>query len=312
MHLEIRQIGKKKKYYLAHSFRQGNSVKKIRRYLGEDLSQEKIKELMQRAEFLLLEKVKNYTFFRDPFKFTLNKEELEQLKKMGLNDEIKIKHLSENNWLKFSALFSYDTNAIEGSTITEKEAREIIEENKWPSDRTKWEISETYGVAEAIKYTRETKEHISLELIKKLHGFAFRNSKSFAGKFRAAGVEVVVMDKFRNIIHRGAPSSKVVELLNELIRWYDLNKKKYPAIVLAAVVHNQFENIHPFQDGNGRVGRLLLNNILLKHNMPPVNIEYRNREEYYSALQEYEHKGDLKPTIKLILKEYDELKKKLD
>ena len=77
---------------------------------------------------------------------------------------------------------------------------------------------------------------------------------------------------------------------------------------MAAVVHNQFENVHPFQDGNGRVGRLILNNILLKHGMPPVNIELKNRQEYYSALQAYEKEGNLRPTIELILKEYKKLK----
>jgi Fic family protein len=68
------------------------------------------------------------------------------------------------------------------------------------------------------------------------------------------------------------------ELLN-LIKWYNHDKEKSSPLVLAAVVHNQFEIIYPFQDGNGRVGRLLLNNILLKHNLPPLNIELRRRAQ---------------------------------
>ena len=86
------------------------------------------------------------------------------------------------------------------------------------------------------------------------------------------------------------------------------NRKKYPALVLSAVVHNQFENIHPFRDGNGRVGRLLMVNILLKHGKPPIDIELRNRQEYYKALQAYETQGNLRPTIELMLKEYKSLK----
>ena len=80
---------------------------------------------------------------------------------------------------------------------------------------------------------------------------------------------------------------------------------------MAAVVHDQFENIHPFADGNGRVGRLLLNNILIKHNLPPVNISLRNRREYYEALQEYQKKGNIRQTLNLIIKECKMLKKEL-
>ncbi len=62
---------------------------------------------------------------------------------------------------------------------------------------------------------------------------------------------------------------------------------------------------------HGRVGRLLLNNILLKHNLPPVNIDFKNRAEYYLSLQEYEKNHNLRPAIDLILKEYKILRKKL-
>ena len=81
--------------------------------------------------------------------------------------------------------------------------------------------------------------------------------------------------------------------------------------MLGAVIHNQFENIHPFRDGNGRVGRILLNNILIKNNLPPINIDLKNRAEYYQSLKAYEFNKDLKPTMELYLKEYKNLKKEL-
>ena len=120
-----------------------------------------------------------------------------------------------------------------------------------------------------------------------------------------------IRDALGNLVHLGAPSTRVVSLLTELIRWYNKNKNKLPAIVLAVVVHNQFEYIHPFEDGNGRVGRLLLNNILLKHKLPPVNISFKSRSKYYSALKEFQKTGNIRPSIELVLKEYKLLRKKL-
>lgn len=97
-------------------------------------------------------------------------------------------------------------------------------------------------------------------------------------------------------------------MLKKLVRWYNGNSDRYPPFVLAAVVHNQFETIHPFQDGNGRVGRLLLINILIKHGLPPLNIELENRKDYYQSLREYQTAGNIRPILDLMLKEYRRLR----
>ncbi|MBU4246506.1 MAG: Fic family protein [Nanoarchaeota archaeon] len=306
MHVEIRARGKKKKYYLAHSIRKGSKVKKISFYLGSDLSKTELAQKKKHAELIILERIKSQKIIRDPFRIILSEEELNEIKALEAKGKIRIAHLSDADWAKFAQLFTYDTNAIEDSTVTAKEVKDILEKDKLPK-KPKYEISETYGVSDAIGYIRTTKEHISLNLIKKLHEIVFKNSKTFAGQYREKGTEVSVIDADGTVVHQGAPSQYITSLLEELETWYGKNRKKYPPFILAAVVHNQFENIHPFQDGNGRVGRLLLNNILIKHNFPPVNIELRNRKEYYSALQEYEN-GNLRPTIELIIKEYKAMK----
>ena len=303
MHLEIRKNGKKKIYYLAYSFRDHEKVRKIRRYLGADLSEREIEEKRTVVGKEIEKQIEEYKRIRDPLHTVLSEEEIKQIENIIKQENINLERLDEGSWLKFTERFAYDTNAIEGSTVTFSEVRDILGKNKWPN-KSRDDISETYGVAETIKYIRKTKEHLSLDLIKTLHKIIFKNSKSFAGKFRAKGVEVAVVDSHRNVIHRGAPQKQIIKLLKELVRWYEKNKNKYHPIVLAAVIHNQFENIHPFQDGNGRVGRLLLNNILLRHNMPPVNIELKNRFEYYKTLQAYEKEGNLRPTIEFIIKEY--------
>ena len=303
MHIEVRKRGKSKLYYLAHSFRDNGKVRKKRKYLGSNLSKDEIKKRKKETEEDVRKQLEEHRKIKDPLHTVLSKDEIKQIEALVSRRDIKIEHLSEEDWLKFTELFTYDTNAIEGSTVSFIEVKNILEKHEWP-DKSKWEISETYGVADAVKYVRKTKDHLSLNLIKELHKIVFKNSKPFAGKFREPGIEVAVVDSFGRIVHRGAPQKKIVSLLKELVNWYNKNKSKYHPIVLAAVVHNQLENMHPFQDGNGRVGRLLLNNILLKHKLPPVNIELKNRPEYYKTLQAYENEGNLRPSVELILKEY--------
>lgn len=307
MYIEKRKAKGKIRYYLGHSFRESGKVHKIRKFLGSDLDQKALNERIEKAKILILEEIKKYRIIHDPLKFELSQEEIAYLRSLENKIPFKIDHLSEKDWQRFSELFTYHTNAIEGSALNSKEVKEILEEDKWP-DKPKQDIAEAYGVNEAIEFIRKNKEHVSLDLMIELHRIVFKNSKQFAGQFRKSGEEVVVMGGGK-IVHEGAPQSRILGLLKELIKWYEKNKTRYPGIVLATVVHNQFENIHPFSDGNGRVGRLLLNNALLKHGLPPVNIDFKNRQEYYKALQFYDKEHNLRPMIELILKEYKSFKR---
>jgi Fic family protein len=306
MHIEKRKENSNIKYYLAHSYREGKKVHKFRKYLGKNLNKTKLKERKAIAEKLILEEIHKYNLISDPLQVTLSKKEIAKIKKLEVSIPA-VHHLSEHQWELFSEVFTYNTNAIEGSKLNYTDVKNILEKDKWP-DKSKEDIAEAYGVDEAISYIRTTKEHMSIKLIKEIHHIVFKNAKSFAGKMRKKGEEVAVIDNMGNIVHEGAPQSRITHLLNDLVKWYNKNKTTYPALILAAVVHNQFENIHPFRDGNGRVGRILLNNILIKHNLPPINIDFKNRMEYYASLQAYEKHHNLKPTIDLFMKEYKALK----
>ena len=310
MFVEIRKVGKKKKYYLVHSFRDGQKVNKIRRYLGSNLSKQKLAKMRKVAETQILHRVKVFKRINDPLLEVLSEEEIKAIKELEKRS-FKVFHLSERQWQKFSEIFTYNTNAIEGSELTQKEVNSIVEQDKWPKDKNKEDIAEAYGVKDAISFIRKTKTHISIPLIKKIHKIVFENTKDFAGKTRAKGEDVAVVDIYGNIVHEGAPAEKINDLLKELVKWYNKYKKKYPPLLLAAVIHNQFENIHPFQDGNGRVGRILMNNILIKHNLPPVSIDFKRRKKYYATLQEYETNHNIRPTIELLLEEYKLLRKRL-
>lgn len=310
MHIEKRDEKGKIKYFLSHSYREGKKVHKFRKYLGLNLDKKKLKERVNIAEKLIIEEIYKYKIINDPLNIEISKDEIKSIKTIEKEIPLNISHLSEEAWSTFSRLFTFNTNAIEGSRLDKKEVNDILIKDKWPN-KSKEDIAEAYGVDEAIKFIRKTKEHISLKLIKEIHKIVFKNSKNFAGKTRKKGEEVVVMGSKGKIVHEGAPQTRINHLLKELITWYENNKQRYPGLVLAAVIHNQFENIHPFADGNGRVGRILMNNILIKHNLPPININLKNRFEYYNTLQEYENNQNLKPTLDLFLKEYKMLKKDL-
>lgn len=310
MNIEIRLAGGKRKYYLAHTYRVGKKIKKLRVYLGLDLSKEKLDEARKAAEITMQNRISSIKMVPDPYLTILTTKELKELKKFDLHNEIRLLHLSEADWQKFTELFTYNTNAIEGSKLEKGEVKDLLEKNKLPN-RSREDISEAFGVAEAVKYIRSTNEHLSIDLLRVLHWLIFKNSKPFAGQIRGKGVEVGVYDSLGNIVHRGAASTQIPHLLKKLVEWYEKNKNRCPPLLLAAVVHNQFENIHPFQDGNGRIGRLLLINILLKHGLPPVNIELEMRGEYYASLQAYEKNSNIRPTLELLLKEYRRLRKVL-
>ncbi|MFH1212079.1 MAG: Fic family protein, partial [Candidatus Woesearchaeota archaeon] len=259
MFIEKRKLGKSIKYYLVYSYREKDHVKKIRRYLGANLSANELKMARQGAEQELRRELEELS--TAIFNFSLTKKQAEMLNRQ--DKKIEIHHLEKLDWKIFTEQFTYNTNAIEGSTIQPEEVPGILKKKK----ATDSEEIETKGVANAVAFIRSTKEELSLGLIKKLHTLCFEGSKEFAGEFRK--VEVVIKNGRGGIIHTGVPVSQLEKELNEMMDWHQKNKKKFRPLVLAAIMHNQFEHIHPFQDGNGRVGRLLLNFILIKNRYPP-------------------------------------------
>lgn len=294
MYVEKRKSGKSVKYYLVHSYRDEGRVGKIKRYLGSNLSKEELEKKKERVGKIileLLEEINTRVFF-----FSLTKKQVEVLNKYS--DKVDVVHLSEREWGNFMEDFVYNTNAIEGSMVAEEEVSEILGKKKFENA----DEIETKGVAMAVEYIRKTKDDLSLRMLLKLHKLCFKGSKSFAGKFR--DVDVVVRNSAGRVLHVGVPKSELKDYLDDFVEWYKENGNKFKPLVLASILHNQFEHIHPFQDGNGRVGRLLLNFILLKNGYPPINIMLEDRQEYYRTLQEYSIRDNLKPTLEFLIGQY--------
>lgn len=302
MYVEKRKQGKKIKYYLVHAYRDSEQkVKKIRKYLGANLKDEALQLLKTNARRHIQDQLKEIQ--TDLFNFALNPLQIDSINQYDKN--IAIFHLNKIEWEQFTEDFVYNTNAIEGSTILRDEVHEILHKSKLQDS----EEIETKGVAQAVEYIKNTNENFSISLIKKIHLVCFKGSKPFAGKIR--DVEVVIRDKTGNIIHQGTPVTELKKEIKGLVTWYNQNKNKFKPLPLAAIIHNQFEDIHPFQDGNGRVGRILLNYILLKNKYPPINIFLEDRGDYYKTLQEYSKEGKIKPTLRFLIKQYNKMLKKV-
>jgi Fic family protein len=181
----------------------------------------------------------------------------------------------EKDQQEIAIAFTYNTNAIEGSTITLEETRLILEDKVAPNKPIR-DIRETESHAAAFLQILKTKEKISDKLLLKWHQEIFRETKpDIAGTFRNYQVRVGPYL---------APDWQNVEnLMKQLIAF--INESNLNSVELAARAHYMFEKIHPFGDGNGRIGRLLMNFILWKNGYPMLIIEYKKRKSYYKALQ---------------------------
>ncbi|MDN5308918.1 MAG: hypothetical protein PWP14_312 [Methanolobus sp.] len=294
MHIEKRKQGNNTKYYLSHSYRVGKKTRKIRHYLGLNLSDQEIEERRAEAEKEIKEQIQART---DLLKFSLTRKEIEKLNEY--DREIEVVHLDADGWKVFTETFVFNTNAIEGSQVTPEEVHGLLRHH---GEATNSDELEALNVAKAVEFVKNTDEKLSPELIRKLHRLCFEGSKKFAGNFR--NVEVVIRNAYGEVVHRGIPKEEIISELEELAHWYNDNAEGLKPLVLAALVHNQFEFIHPFEDGNGRVGRLLLNYVLLRHGYPPINILFTDRGRYYHCLQRYSSEDKLEDTLEFLVEQY--------
>lgn len=206
----------------------------------------------------------------------------------GLSEEYRklaVKHKEAIKELTISELpeMVYNSNAIENSTLTLEDTEDILIRNQIRTDHEIREIYEAKNLASAIEYLMDNPEkEISVELILKLHKTLLTNIRDeIAGRFRS-GKEWV-----RVGTHIGANPEFVNGFMHDLVRYYNSDNGEY-FLDKIAYFHAEFENIHPFGDGNGRIGRLLTNEQLDMLGLPPIIIPNKSKfDEYYPALDEY-------------------------
>ena len=258
-----RRKGNSEYFYLQHSFRKDGKVITKELYLGKKIPEniEEIKaKLMHEPHEAMSEKLEK---IRNNF----------QKEWKRVPQSAKEKDLQE-----IAIAFTYNTNAIEGSTITLEETRLILEDKVAPSKPIR-DIRETESHAAAFLQMLKTEENLSEKLLLEWHENIFRETKpDIAGKFRNYPVRVGPYL---------APDWHNVENLMKQLTAF-INESNLNSVEVAARAHYMFEKVHPFGDGNGRIGRLLTNFILWKNCYPMLIIEYKKRKSYYKALQRTE------------------------
>jgi len=273
---EIRIINGRKMNYIISNQRDKEKWKKTSKFIGNgDLQKNEINKLKKEFE-IELKVNKKYEYVK--------KEQVLEIEQLREKYNKGIKKLSEEEFVKFEKSFftelTYNSNAIEGNSLSLEETSIIVNENLSPEGKTLREIYEAKNHIKALEFIKNYKGEVNELFILKIHLIILKDiSERFAGRYRENPVRVLGSDfKF--------PSpDKIPQLIRNLLYWYDKNKKSMHPLELAVIFSMKFVSIHPFVDGNGKVSRLLMNFILQKKKYPWINIYNKQRQKYLSAVR---------------------------
>jgi len=181
----------------------------------------------------------------------------------------------------------YDSNAIENSTLTLEETEKILLQIDLDRFITEREIFETKNLARVVSYIdkRAKEQELTLPVILSLHKMLISNIRDdVAGRFRQDNEYVRVGN------HIAPAPQEIIPKMEKMLAEY--NATSHESIIRRiARLHLTFENVHPFVDGNGRIGRVINNYLLIREGFVPINIKFFDRKKYYEAFKEFDEKG---------------------
>ncbi len=202
---------------------------------------------------------------------------------------------------EFIIEFTYNSNAIEGSTLTLQETAMVLKGITIDKKPLK-EHLEAVGHRDAFVYIKElVSENVNLseKIIKDIHSLVLMDRPQDKGVYRRIPVRIVGAK-----VEPPQPYIIGVKMEELMLNYNNVNNKLHD-IERIARFHLDFEGIHPFIDGNGRTGRLVLNLELMKNGYPPINVKFTDRKNYYECFHEYTEKADPSKMI-LIASKYIE------
>ena len=191
---------------------------------------------------------------------------------------------------------TYHSNAIEGNSLTLRETQMVIDYGVTIHGHPLREYLEAINHAEAYQYVTsfvEKRERITLATVLTLHSLIMDKVLESKGHFRTVPVYI----RGSNMLP--PPAYQVEKLMHEWVAWIYGKGLEYDAVTRAAIAHHGFEAVHGFEDGNGRVGRLLLNLMLMQDGYPPALLLYDWRVRYIHSL-DVANTGQYGPLLNLI------------
>ena len=201
---------------------------------------------------------------------------------------------------EFTVEYTYNSNAIEGNTLTLRET-DLVLRGLTIDKKPLKDHMEAVGHKEAFDFVTELvkeKCEINERVIKQIHYLVLADKKDDRGVYRRLPVRIM------GAAHEPVQPYLIVPKMEELLRNYLASEEHI--VTKLARFHIEFEGIHPFIDGNGRTGRLLVNLELMKAGYPPIDIKFTDRIAYYNAFDEYYVKHNLKAMESLFAKYINE------
>lgn len=222
-------------------------------------------------------------------------EKLKKLNKLRPLSKTLLQKLRE----RFAVEMTYNSNAIEGNSLTLKETFWVIQEGLTVKGKPLKDVLEAKNHKEALDFLYELVEHgssftFSEHLIKQLHALIIQDiDRAKAGRYRQVDVWITGTE------HIPPKSIEVPIQMEALVRWGRAHEPKINVVEFAAMLHHRFVHIHPFEDGNGRTGRLLMNIFLMRYGFPIAIIQKNDRQKYYRTLRAADA-GNYSPLINLV------------
>lgn len=293
--IHVKRIGDKKYYTLRISARKdGQVITRDICNLGSDISKIDINSLEKKYHTVIR---KSYTTIH---KFIESNHYLEKAKKLKLKsspyfsneqlNEIEAIHIHfHSRFMKLDKLtqsevmenflinFAVNSTSIEGNTITLKQAHNLFKEDIIPRNKSLREVHDLTNTKKAWDYLYSAKPALDSDLICRIHDMLIDNIDLRKG-FRSHNISILGQP------FKPSPAIYVEIDLKLLLDWCKKNKDGMHPLALATFFHHKFESIHPFSDGNGRTGRMIMNYILYQSGYPPIVISRRFRKVYLAAL----------------------------